>query len=384
MTIISVIHSFRYADGGTTTAVLEISRILRVLGLETVVITCASDVREPGLRVVEVEYSVLRRFSFSAAAADAVREFAADDAFVIMHGLWAGIYHQVASACVQTGIRYAVISHGSLDPFDLQKKKLAKRVLGPLFVRKLLDGAAGLICSTPMEARVLETYGSTTERRVVPWPVSREPNAVIPTRNEGRAAFEIERDAFVILFLSRINYKKGLERLIDGCELAGERIAGLRLLIAGTGDAAYEAQIKARAEECRKVTIEFTCLLGGRKKELALAASDGFALISDNENFGFSIPEALAAGLPCLISDQVYMWEQLVSGGATLVCDRNSEGVFHGVLQLRDRIAKDGATEISRLARLTADQFLPEALVGKYREFLADLGLLSGVEEETG
>jgi glycosyltransferase involved in cell wall biosynthesis len=303
------------------------------------------------------------------------------DTLVIFHGVWAGIYHQVAGVCRERNIPYVVIPHGSLDPFDLKKKSVLKRLLGPLVIKRYLDGAMGLVCSTPTEARVLETYGSMTPRNVVPWPLSSPSITAFPNRDAARRKFDVESGDFVILFMSRINYKKGLERLIDGCELAGRKIQNLRLLVAGTGERRYESGIRLRASDCRSVKVDFLGHLGGEEKAAALAASDGFALISDNENFGFSIFEALAAGLPCLITKQIYIWEELVEAGATFLCEPNPKSVADAIVQLQDAsVLTKGA--FAEAAVASAARFSPANLEGRYYRLLEHLGVSLGREGE--
>ena len=60
-------------------------------------------------------------------------------------------------------------------------------------------------------------------------------------------------------------------------------------------------------------------MLSGDAKWGAYRAADAFVLTSHSENFGIVIAEALACGLPVLISDKVNIWREIEGGGAGLV-----------------------------------------------------------------
>ena len=64
----------------------------------------------------------------------------------------------------------------------------------------------------------------------------------------------------------------------------------------------------------------FTGMLDGEDALAALADADVFTLPSFSENFGISVVEAMACGLPVLISDRVNIWREVVADGAGLAC----------------------------------------------------------------
>lgn len=271
------------------------------LGHECEIITCNADRIECGASIRVFERTFPARFSFSAQAASYIANtYEAHGSAVLLHGVWAGIYHQCATRCRAIGLPYIVIPHGSLDPFDLRKKAIFKRNLGPLLVRSYLDGAREVICSTSQEAELLETYGSNVSRKVLPWPVTFTARNG-SDRTSARRRLGIEDDEWVVLFLSRINYKKGLKLLLAAMEKAAAAIPRLRLLVAGDGEADYVKEIRAfdRGGNCCRV--DFLGFVSGSRRVDVFAAANGFALISDNENFGYAIVEALVLLCACLI-----------------------------------------------------------------------------------
>jgi glycosyltransferase involved in cell wall biosynthesis len=80
----------------------------------------------------------------------------------------------------------------------------------------------------------------------------------------------------------------------------------LRLVIGGDGDARY---IESLHQEVKKLKIDKAVVWAGfmdaQVRLEALAAADVFCLPSWSENFGVALLEAMAAGLPCVATDQV-------------------------------------------------------------------------------
>ena len=237
-----------------------------------------------------------------------------------LHGVWVLTTVRAARACQRAGKPYFVHAHGSLDPFDLRKHKLLKRLLGPIFIRPMLARSAGVVCTARREADVLETYGATPSRFSVPLPVV--PVAATPeARSAFRAKHKIPQDALVVLFLSRVDYKKGLEFLIPSLAAAKKKHPSLWFVMAGSGDAEFTAGIRRLAQESGILPwMTETGFVSGPDKQGALSAADLFALPSLNENFGIVLVEALSAGLPLLVSDQVYIHGEVAEAGAGAVC----------------------------------------------------------------
>ena len=102
-----------------------------------------------------------------------------------------------------------------------------------------------------------------------------------------------------MLFLSRLDTKKGLDLLLQA--FARVRGAGQNpaLVVAGTGDAAFEAGLRREAARLGiDGDLHWAGFLSGADKLAALADADLFVLPSYSENFGISVVEAMAAGLP--------------------------------------------------------------------------------------
>jgi glycosyltransferase involved in cell wall biosynthesis len=129
---------------------------------------------------------------------------------------------------------------------------------------------------------------------------------------------------FLILFLGRINFKKGLDLLARAYGQIARQNSKVHLAIVGPDNEGYMRQVQAwLAEECVLDRVTFTGMLLGRDKLAAFVDADVFVLPSYTENFGIAVLEAMACGLPVVISNKVNIWREIACADAGLVvnCD---------------------------------------------------------------
>src|SRR4029453_8581827 len=139
-------------------------------------------------------------------------------------------------------------------------------------------------------------------------------------------ALERESSPYV-LALSRLHPVKALDALIDAFGDAYTLARKWRLVIAGDGDEAYVRTLKMRAAGSAAATaIEFRGWVDGEAKRDLLRNAAIYALPSHHENFGVSLAEALARGVPAIVSSHVLINEDLASANAAWVTpnDRQS------------------------------------------------------------
>ncbi len=292
---------------------------------------------------------------------------------VEIHSVWTLAALHTARACQRLGIPYFVRPHGSLDPFDLQKHAWLKRCLGPIYIRWLLRHAAGVICTVELEVERLETYGARPRCHAMPLPVPLSDHD--GDGRKFRLQHDIPDDALVILFMSRVDYKKGLDFLIPALGRLRKEFPKLWFVLAGTGTPDYTQKVKEwiRNHRLEDVTREVGFVTGPEKLD-CLAAADIFALPSLNENFGIVNIEAMHAGLPLLISDEVYIRREIEAGGAGLICRPAVDSVEQSLRPLMDGSIDRGQMG-ARGRALVQQRYRPEAatqaLVDLYSQILA-------------
>jgi glycosyltransferase involved in cell wall biosynthesis len=136
------------------------------------------------------------------------------------------------------------------------------------------------------------------------------------------------RNKRFLVFLGRIHEKKGCDILLQ----AFARIANgnsIDLVFAGPDQSGWQAELKLLASRLGvSDRVTWTGMLQGPEKWGAYYAADAFVLPSHSENFGIAVVEALACGLPVLISKKVNIWREIVSDGAGLAAPDDLEGTI--------------------------------------------------------
>jgi glycosyltransferase involved in cell wall biosynthesis len=277
-----------------------------------------------------------------------------------LHSLY--MYHDRAGAAAaqRNGIPYIVRPHGTLDPYIWKRRRARKTIFEWWFQNRVLEGAAALHYTTEDELRLAAPVARNPHGFVVPNGLDTDEFANLPAKGAFRAMYPEIGDRPIILFLGRLNFKKGLDLLAPA--FGKLRAAGhdAHLVIAGPDD---DMADKTRAWLSEAGALEhatFTGMITGNDKLAALVDAEMFVLPSYSENFGIAVAEAMACGLPVVISDAVNIWPDVEAAGAGLVgpCDadvtarnmieilqnpgRAAEMAQNGIGLVRDRYSWDG------------------------------------------
>jgi glycosyltransferase involved in cell wall biosynthesis len=162
-----------------------------------------------------------------------------------------------------------------------------------------------------------------------------------------RVRYQIDPNAFLVVFLGRLDEKKGLDLLVEAVSRLAPSHPELRLAIVGSGEPRYEGELKSIVRRAGVTAEVIMCgFLSGADKQGAYAAGDVFALPSRNENFGIAVVEAMYAGLALLLSHEVYTAEVPRRAGAAEMCEPTAdscEAALRRLLGRRGELAAMGA-----------------------------------------
>ena len=105
----------------------------------------------------------------------------------------------------------------------------------------------------------------------------------------------------IVLSLGRIHPKKGLDRLVRAWAAIEADAPASRLRIVGPAELGHDDELRALASLCnaRRITIE-PPIYRAREKLACYRGADVFVVPTLNENFGMTVAEALAAGVPVI------------------------------------------------------------------------------------
>ncbi|MEJ7832134.1 MAG: glycosyltransferase [Nocardioides sp.] len=287
------------------------------------------------------------------------------------HSLFSLSTVYAVAICAIRGVPIFLWPHGSIDPFDLRKHARFKSLVGPVVTRRLLDRCAAIVFTTPHEEQIAVTYGATVPHAVVPLPVV--PVSTDDDTGAWRSRFGLPADAPVVLFLGRIDYKKRLPLLVESVSLL-ER-PDVHLAVVGDGPAPDTALLHDAARTFGvSERVHVTGWVEGADRAAAFSVADVFVLLSDAENFGLSIIEALSVGCPAVVSDRVFLAEDLQSAGVAVVVERDAVQAARAI----DAILGDPVAAIemgTRAKEFVASRYSQAAVGACLRE------LSAGVDE---
>lgn len=325
MKALHVIPSIAARYGGPSLAVLEICRGLARAGVETTVVTTDADGngrlavplgRETTLDGVRTIYfrrlwSEAWKLSFSLSRW--MRRNVGRFDLVHVHAVFSHASRAAAAISRSAGRPYIVRPLGSLDRWSLDQKPYRKRVFLSAGGRCLLEDAAGLHFTSEAEMNEAAAAIDVTRGFVVPLSV--------PTRDPMEASSVRLK---TIVFLGRIHPKKRIDLLIKAfAELRGRiGLGSWKLEIAGDGEPGHRAHLDALADALGVTdAIEWRGWVGSDEKLELLSRAGLFVLLSETENFGLAVAEAMAAGTPVLVSRGVALSADVRRAGGGWVVD---------------------------------------------------------------
>ncbi|MDQ6625314.1 MAG: glycosyltransferase [Verrucomicrobiota bacterium] len=304
-----------------------------------------------------------------------LKEHAANYDAVIIHGVWQYNSFGVWRALRGSSTPYYVFPHGMLDPWFRRTyplKHLKKLAYWPWAEYRVLRDARAVLFTSAEERRLArESFGLyRCNERVMNYGTAAPEVDPAIAREEFFALHPTLRGKRIFLFLGRLHEKKGCDLLLEAfahvCRSQSGAEPPIHLVMAGpAADEAYLQRLHQLAN-MTNAPVTFCGMLSGNLKWGAFAAADAFVLPSHQENFGISVVEALASGVPVLISDCVNIWREIEADHAGFV----EKDDLAGTTRLLERWLTTAADERAAMRKNAKECFASRFEIARATESL--------------
>ena len=271
-------------------------------------------------------------------------------------------------------IPYVLTTHAVLAPFQRRVSRVKKAAYGALFARRILNDAAAVIYSARTEYDEALPLGIRAPAVIIPNGIALDQFSRLPGRGWFRSRYLQGAEGPLLLYLGRLNAKKGLDLLLPAFAQVLKRRREAWLALVGAGDPpAYANWISRRISELGIGNrVVMTGMLAGEQKLSAYADADLFVLPSRSENFATAMFEAMACRLPVIVSSGVNLWQEVQSSGAGLVVGFEPDQLSAVISKLLDD--PRGMGEMGGKARALAENYTSKRtaahLAGLYRRII--------------
>ncbi|RRB06340.1 glycosyltransferase [Larkinella rosea] len=345
----NILHICAYSwdIGGPPRIIYDYTSVLAPQGEKLTILTpmSAGDVlytTAPGVRVVQVKRHWFARFfpEFSPGLYRYLRDHGNEYDIIHIHGIWH--FGAVAPYFVKLRAAKVVTIHGLLDRWTLKHGYWKKKIMSWVIQKQLLKKTPLILINNKREDDDVRRYLGYQHPNVQIIPnglrISEYQN--LPAKGTFRQQHQIENNQQMILFLSRIHIKKGVDILLPAFRLLQKTHPNAVLVLAGPDDGYLpDVQQFIETHQLRK-SIILPGMLINTDKLAAFADADVFTLPSYSEGFSVAAMEALACGVPAVLTDHVGFSDYLRAYEAAYISDTTVESVRDGLAYLLDHPAE--------------------------------------------
>jgi glycosyltransferase involved in cell wall biosynthesis len=265
-----------------------------------------------------------------------LRSHVSDYDAIHIHALFSYSSYATARAARRAGVPYIVRPLGVLNRWSLNNhRRLLKQWSLRLVELPILRGAAAIHYTAEAEREeAVDAHPDINSIRsaVIPIPVELVP---LSDPSEVEKRFPITSGRRVILFLSRLHVKKGIELLLQAYAKVRAEFPNTLLVVAGSGEVAYVERLRKQARDLGcDGDVFWPGFVAGDDKAALLATAALFVLPSFSENFGIAAAEALAAGVPSILSDQIAIAREAGRENAAIIVSCDEKAIVNGMRQL--------------------------------------------------
>lgn len=339
MKVLHVVEGFSAEYGGLSRAVAGLANAQVSQELSVEILTTARKnerlLTVPGVHIQTFRRGILGGWIGSRGLASVANESVAWADIIHIHGLWRYPQFHVSRLAASLGKPYVVSPHGMLDAWAMRQKRLFKKIYGRLVERQTLKQASALHALTEQEASDLRRINADESLFVIPNGVDLLEFQHLPEGAVFLRRYPALAGKQIVLFLGRMHQKKGLDLLARSfCKVASLR-ANVVLVIAGPDEGRYSSVVQSLLRHVPEDRVLFTGILHDNDRLAALSAANMFVLPSYSEGFPLAVVEAMAAGLPVVLTEACNV-EDVAEAGAGFIVSPDAEALCKAMLLLID------------------------------------------------
>lgn len=358
MRILNILPSLAPETGGPVTGVQKICKAFAAAGTEVVLFTTGWPKNDsaalPPMEDVEEGFKIVKfssrpswltsRLPRSPDLIEAVKHRSCDFDIIIIHSLWNPLVTFVMRELRQMGLRYCLMPHGMLDPVVLKRNRWKKLPWMYLWERANVEAASLMIFNTEAEkGKVLQTGWCFRQTFVFPHIVDLSEWRELPSRSLFESEFPHVKGREVVLFVGRINWVKNLDRLLEALAIVHRTRPSAMLVCVGPDSDGYRSKLEKYAQTLGiQESLLFTGMLNSEEIKTAYSRGDVLALVSQKENFGLVAAEALACGLPVVLSEGVDIGKDLPQGGPVRCVQPIPGKIAEAIIEMLERSTSQG------------------------------------------
>jgi glycosyltransferase involved in cell wall biosynthesis len=367
MKILHLVPSLNLVTGGPAKSCMSISQALEAAGNDvTIFATHWPDTRLDGRSPhliknaagVNVEFFPTLKFarSFPLPCSPALVKAVSRDCHkfdrIICHSLWNPSATFAMNALRRAGAPYLLMPHGMLDPLVFRRRRLLKSVIARIWERANAEGASTVVFNSDFEREKALTCGWHFRRTLVfSHLVDLSYWGELPPRSAFEDRFPQIRGREMILFVGRIDWVKNLDLLLEALPLVRQSRPTAMLVCVGPDNDGYQKRLERIARTCNlQDHVLFTGMQTGDDLKAAYARGDVFALVSKKENFGQAAAEALACGLPVVLSEGVDLGKNWQNGGPVERTVPIPKAIASKLVRMLERTAHLGLPDVEALS----------------------------------
>jgi glycosyltransferase involved in cell wall biosynthesis len=315
MRILIVIPALGAVYGGPSKCVVELAQALDNLGISVDMVTTNANgstnldvplhtwIAEKFYRVKYFPHWGLSDYKISLSLTGWLFQHVADYDLVHTNAIFSYSVLPAHWACQLHRVPYVMTPHGMLDPWALSYKAWKKHFYYTLFEKPALERASAIQMLASSEAQRAKPLNLKSPLVIVPNGIHHQDFETLPDPELFYQNFPDIRNKKLILFLGRVDPKKGLDLLALAFAKVQAQFPQTHLIVAGQDNIGFLPTAQSYFAEGRCLdAVTFTGMLSGSLKYAALAAANVYVAPSYSEGFSMSVLEGMASGLPCVIT----------------------------------------------------------------------------------